>query len=165
MKAKKITSLGLFTAIALTIYVIESAIPPLVPIPGIKLGLANIISLYVMHQYGYMDALAVTLARIVLSGIYSGGMVFFLYSLVGGLFCYAVMVLVSKMLHGRFIPITSIMGAIAHNTGQICVAFLVLKTAGIFVYIPFLMISGGITGLFTGLSCMFAYRRLKNIVR
>lgn len=162
MDVKKITTLGLFTAIALTIYVIESALPPLVPIPGIKLGLANIITLYVMHRYSYRDALAVTFARIILSSIYAGGAVYFLYSLGGGLICYIIMVLVSFSLHKRFMPITSVMGAIGHNIGQMCVALLVLKTRSILVYMPFLIISATITGAFTGLACMFTYKRLSS---
>lgn len=161
MNTKKISILGLFTAVALTIYVLENAIPTLVPIPGIKLGLSNIVTLYVLYTFGIRDAFVVLTARITLSSIYAGGGIYFLYSLGGGLLSYAVMVMVYLFLQKHYMPVTSIFGSIAHNIGQILVAFFILRMDGIFVYIPFLMISGIITGLFTGVSCNYVYVKLR----
>lgn len=156
MNNKKITILSLYTTIALTIFIIESLLPPLAPIPGIKLGLANIVTLFVLSRYTAKEALLVLLVRIILSALLAGQAVSFLYSLSGGLLSLAVMVLVNKLLGGQWIYLTSITGAAAHNIGQILAAYFVLRLNGIFAYVPYLMISGILTGLFTGLICHFA---------
>lgn len=158
MNNKKITILSLYTTIALTIFIIESLLPPLAPIPGIKLGLANIVTLFVLSRYTAKEALLVLLVRIILSALLAGQAVSFLYSLSGGLLSLAVMVLVNKLLGGQWIYLTSITGAAAHNIGQILAAYFVLRLNGIFAYVPYLMISGILTGLFTGLICHFALR-------
>lgn len=160
MNIKKMTVLSLYTTIALIIFMIESMIPPLVPIPGIKLGLANIVTLFVLSRYTSKDALLVLLVRIILATFFTGQAVSFLYSLSGGLFCLGIMTLINKILGGRYIYLTSMTGATAHNIGQILAAFFVLRLSGIFVYVLYLIISGIITGLFTGLICHFTLRYL-----
>lgn len=155
INTKKLVTLALLTTIALTIFVIESAIPALVPIPGIKLGLANIVTLFVIKRYGARSASLVLVSRIILATIFTGQAVSFLYSICGGFFCLVTMTLVLKFLHNRGVVITSIFGAIAHNLGQIFVAYVILKMTGILLYIPFLMISAVITGTFTGLVVFF----------
>lgn len=160
MSVKKITTLALLTTIALTIFMIEAAIPTLVPIPGVKLGLANIVTLFVINQFGITDGALVLFARIVLASIFGGQMVSFMYSLCGGFLCLIVMVLINRLLMGKFVFITSIFGAIAHNLGQIFVAYVILSMSGIFAYLPYLMISGIVTGLFTGLVCHFLIKAL-----
>ena len=156
MRTKKITILGLLTTIALTIFIIESALPPLAPIPGIKLGLANIVTLFILLRFEISDAVLVLLIRIILASVFAGQMVSFLYSICGGVLCLIVMALINKLLNRKYIFLTSILGAIAHNAGQIIAAYFVLKMSGIFVYVPFLMISGVVTGLFTGIICYYA---------
>ncbi len=153
---RKLTSLALLTTIALTIFVIESAIPLQIPIPGIKLGLANIVTLFVIKRMGVKEAAAVLLVRIVLATVIAGQAVSFLYSICGGFLCLLVMALVNWFLQGHGIFITSIFGAVAHNVGQILAALLVLGMTGILAYVPFLIISGIVTGLFTGLATYFA---------
>lgn len=155
---KKLTMLALLTTIALTIFIIEAAIPPVVPIPGVKLGLANIVTLFVIKRFGAKDAAIVLIMRIILATIFAGQAVSFLYSLCGGLVCLLVMVVINRLLSGGYIFITSIFGAIGHNIGQLLAAFLVLRLTGVLVYAPFLMVSGVITGLFTGLVCFYADR-------
>lgn len=154
----KLTSLALLSTIALTIFVLESAIPTPVPVPGIKLGLANIVTLFVIKRMGTKEAALVLFVRIVLSTVIAGQAVSFLYSICGGGLCLIVMGLVNWFLQGHGIFITSIFGAIAHNIGQILAAFLVLRMTGILAYVPFLLISGIITGLFTGVAAYFADR-------
>lgn len=161
MNAKRITLLGLFTTIALTIFMVEAALPTLVPIPGVKLGLANVVTLFLLTKYNTKDAATVLVARVVLASIFSGQMISFVYSACGGFLCLIVMALISRFLGKRYVYITSIFGAIAHNTGQILAAFFILRMGGIFAYIPFLMISGIITGLFTGLVCYFTLKALQ----
>lgn len=160
MKVQKIAILGMFTTIALTIFMIESMIPTLVPIPGIKLGLANIVTLFLLLRYDGLDAAKVLIARVILASIFGGQMVSFLYSICGGAFCLIAMILTNRFLKGNYIYLTSVVGAIFHNIGQILVACLVLQMSGILVYVPFLLISGVITGLFTGMACYFLNKAL-----
>ena len=150
---KRLTTLALLTTIALTIFVVESAIPTLVPIPGVKLGLANIVTLFVLKRYKFSDAAIVLAMRIILATIYTGQAVSFIYSVSGGFLCLIVMAAVNKLLRGQYIFLTGILGAVSHNA-----AFFILRLSGIFAYMPFLVISGVITGLFTGLVCFFADR-------
>lgn len=161
---KRLTLLAMFTTIALTIFVIESAIPTLVPIPGVKLGLANIVTLFIIKRMRVCDAAVVLLLRIVLASVFVGQAVSFIYSLCGGLLCLLIMALVNWILEGHAIFITSVLGAVAHNAGQILAAFFILGMSGIFAYMPFLVISGVITGLFTGFVCFYMDKYIpKNI--
>lgn len=160
MKVKKLTTLALFTTLALAIFAVESVIPPLVPIPGIKLGLANIITLVVIHNFSARDALWVLLARILLSTIFFGQAVSLLYSLAGGFCCFAAMTLAGRMLQGHFLCLTSMVGALFHNLGQLAVAYLITAVPGVLVYLPFLVVSGLLTGLFTGLCAHFIQKYL-----
>lgn len=163
MSTRKITLLAVYTTIALTIFMIESAIPPLVPIPGVKLGLANIVTLFVIKRHGIRDAALVLFMRVVIASIFAGQIVSFTYSIAGGVLCLLVMGLINYILRGEFLFVTSVFGAIAHNIGQILAAFFVLKMSGIFAYIPFLIISGIITGLFTGLAVFFAEKKIPKL--
>lgn len=164
MHTRKITSLALFAALALAIYSVESLLPPVVPLPGVKLGLANIITLLVLHLYGVGDAALVLLARILLSALLFGQAISLLYSLCGGLFCFAAMSLATHLLHRRFPELTSILGGIFHNVGQITAALLITAVPGVLVYLPYLLISGIVTGLFTGLCARFALRCLQRLL-
>lgn len=155
MNIKKLTTLALYTTLAIIIYSVETILPPLVPIPGVKLGLANIITLAVIHEHSGKDAFMVLMARIILSSFLFGQMVSLLYSLAGGVLCLFVMFLTNHLLSGRYICLTSIVGAIAHNIGQIAIAYFITSTMGVLAYLPFLMLSGIITGLFTGLCTHF----------
>lgn len=158
MRTRRITMLGLLTTIALTIFMIESALPALAPIPGIKLGLANIVTLFILIRFQVRDAILVLFIRIILASVFAGQMVSFLYSICGGVLCLAVMALVNRVLDKKFIFLTSVFGAIAHNIGQILASYFVLGMSGVFVYVPFLIISGVVTGLFTGVICYYADR-------
>lgn len=160
MQTRKLTALALYTTLAMIIFSIESAIPPLVPIPGIKLGLANIITLVVLRKYSAKDTLFVLLARILLSTFLFGQAMSLLYSLVGGFCCFAAMVLINRLLQNHFIWLTSVVGALCHNLGQLLVAFLLTAVVGVLTYLPFLLLSGILTGLFTGLCAHFALKYL-----
>lgn len=157
---QKLTSLALFTALAMIIFAVESAIPPIVAIPGIKLGLSNIITLIILRLYTKKDAFLVLLARILLSTLLFGQAMSLMYSLAGGICCFLSMCLINRLLQGHFLYLTSITGAIFHNLGQIAVAWLVTAVSGVLAYLPFLLLSGVITGLFTGLCAQFTLRYL-----
>lgn len=162
---QKMVLLALFSTIALTIFVLESALPPLAPIPGIKLGLANIITLILLICFSAKDAFLVLIVRILLGSICAGQMMSFFYSLCGGLLCFFVMILVNRILNHRFIFITSVFGALAHNIGQIFVAVILTHSLSILLYLPILLISAVLTGLFTGLCAWFAIPKLSKILK
>lgn len=160
MHTKKLATLSVYTVIALTIFIVESFLPPLVPIPGIKLGLSNIITLLLLLNYKPGETFLVLFVRILLSTIFTGQAISLIYSLFGGILCFFVMWLINKLLASHFIFITSIFGALFHNVGQILAAFLLTGSMGVFAYLPFLMISGIITGLFTGLCAHYVQKYL-----
>ncbi|MDL2302635.1 Gx transporter family protein [Lachnospiraceae bacterium OttesenSCG-928-D06] len=165
MNTQRITRLALFTTIALAIYAAESLLPPLFMIPGMKLGLSNIITLVMLKNYSATDTLLVIFMRILLATFFFGQFVSFLYSLTGGILCFFVMLFIHKLLHGHLLFLTSISGGIAHNLGQILIAFLLTKVSVVFSYLPFLIISGVLTGLFTGLCAHFAQKYLLPVIR
>ena len=157
---KRLTRMSLLTALALMIFTIEAQIPALVPIPGVKLGLANIITVYAMFALGPRDTFWILLCRIFLGSIFSGQMMTLFYSLSGGLLCYLVMLPMRKLVTEKQIWVCSILGALAHNIGQILAAIVIARTPGLIVYLPVLLISGSIAGLFTGLCAQFVLHRL-----
>ena len=166
---RKLTTLSLLAAIALALYAVESALPPIVPIPGIKLGLSNIITLVVLWKYSAKDAFFVLLVRILLATLFFGQAISLLYSLSGGLLCLLAMVFVQRLfamllvkllLHGNYLFLASMTGAVFHNLGQIGVAFLLTSVPAVLVYLPFLLLSGLVTGLFIGLCARFTLRFL-----
>ncbi len=161
MRTRKLTSLALFATLALAIYSAESLLPPIVPIPGVKLGLANIITLLVLHLYDVKSAATVLLARVLLSALLFGQAMSLLYSLCGGLLCFIAMALCCRLLHRHYPELTSIVGGIFHNIGQLLAALLLTAVPGVLVYLPYLLLGGAVTGLFTGLCARFALRRLR----
>ena len=162
MNLKQMTTNALLTAIALTIFMIEAQIPAPIPIPGIKLGLANIITVFALFAYTPKDALLILSVRIFLGSIFSGQISSMLYSAAGGLLCFAALLLIKKVLAENQIWVASIIGAVFHNIGQILVAMIVTGTPGIAVYLPILMVSGICAGLFTGLCTQTLYQKLKD---
>ncbi len=160
MNIKKLTLLALFTTASLAVYVIESAIPPLVPIPGIKLGLANIVTLVLLRRFSARDALLVLFCRIFLSALLFGQALSLLYSLAGGMASLAVMAGVMALLQKKLLFLTGASGGLAHNLGQLFTAWIITATPGVLAYLPFLVLSGIITGIFTGFCAHFLDRYL-----
>lgn len=157
---QRLTQLALLTALALIIFIIEAQIPPLTAIPGVKMGLANIITLVTLYRFGRRDALMVLLVRVFLGSVFAGQMMTLLYSLAGGLLCYAVTALLYTYIPQRRIWLLSMIGAVCHNIGQILVAIFVTATPEIVWYLPFLFLSGLISGCFTGLAAGYVLKRL-----
>ena len=158
---KRITRMALLTAAALILFTVEAQIPAPVPVPGIKLGLANIITVYAMFALGPRDTLCILLARVFLGSVFSGAMVTLLYSLGGGLLCYLVMLPLRKILTEKQIWVCGVIGAVVHNIGQTLVAVAIFRSLAVAVYLPLLMLSGIVTGLFTGLTAQFLLHRLQ----
>lgn len=149
MNTKKITELAMLTATALIVFVIELQIPNPIPIPGVKLGLANIITVYAVYQYRAREVLLVVLCRTILGSIFGGNMIALLYSLAGGLLCLVGMLFFKRIFSPNCIWLCSVFGAVFHNIGQISVACLIAGL-GMLVYLPFLLLSGCLAGAFTG---------------
>ena len=161
-KTKKLVFMALLTAIALTVFVIENQIPAPVPIPGVKLGLSNIITLVAMVLLGRKEAGAILLVRILMGAMFAGSPSTLLFSAAGGTLAYLVMCVTVGLFHEKQLWIVSALAAIAHNAGQLLTCALVVKTPGVMVYAPILAASGVITGVFTGLAAMFLIRALRN---
>ena len=163
--AKRLTTDALLLTAALIIFIIEAQIPPVVPVPGVKLGLANIITVYAIWRVGPKDTLLILLGRIALGSIFAGQMMSFLYSLGGGLLCFAAMLLVRKILKEDQIWVASVIGAVFHNIGQTLVAIAVFETVNVAYYFPVLLLSGLVTGLFTGVAAQALIRRMNGKIK
>lgn len=163
MKTQKLVRLALLSAVALTIFVLEAQIPAPVPVSGVKLGLANIVTVVTLLLMGPWEALAVLLIRVVLGSLATGQVSAMLYSLAGGLLSWLVMLPIRKHVTDRQIWVISIFAAFAHNVGQMLVAVAVTGTPAILVYLPVLLLSGILTGAFTGLCAQFLVARLRRI--
>ena len=163
MKTKRLTRAALLTAIALTIFMVEAQLPDLIPVPGVKLGLANIVTVYAMFLLGPADTLAILLCRVFLGSLFSGQLMTLFYSLGGGLLCYLVMLFLRKLLSRKQIWVCSVLGAIAHNIGQICVAIAITRTLSLLCYLPVLMVSGILAGIFTGFCAQFLVSKMERL--
>lgn len=149
MNAKKLTELALLTTIALTIFIVELRIPNPIPIPGAKLGLANIITVYAVYRYSPRDTAMILLTRILLGAIFGGNMMALLYSLSGGVLCFAGMLLLHRAIPKNWIWLCSVLGAVFHNIGQIAVAVFIAGWSMV-SFLPFLLVTGCAAGAFTG---------------
>ena len=162
MKPKKLVTLALLTGISLILFVLEAQIPAPVPVPGVKLGLGNIIVLCVLFGYGRREALAVLLTKVLLSALLTGSLGALAYSLTGGLLSLGVMCLLRGLLRENQLWVGSVIGAMAHNLGQILAAMVISQTPGLIAYLPILLLSGMLTGLFTGLAAQAVIGRVKS---
>ncbi len=158
--AKRLTAAALLTALALILFTVEAQIPVPAPIPGLKLGLANIITVYAMFRLGPKDTLGILVVRILLGSIFAGTAMTLLFSLCGGLCCYLLMLPLRKLLTPRQLWVCGALGAMAHNLGQSLAAAAVYKTFTVLIYLPVLLLSGILTGLFTGLCAQLLLSRL-----
>ncbi|MDD6483091.1 MAG: Gx transporter family protein [Clostridiales bacterium] len=161
MRTKRLTLSALLLAAALTIFVIEAQLPPLVPIPGVKLGLANVITLEAIYILGRKEAFLILALRILLGSIFTGNLFALCYSAAGGLMCFLAMSLASYWLDEKNMWLVSILGAAAHNMGQIAAAFVLTGVRQVIYYLPVLLISGVVTGLFTGMAAKYVFFALK----
>ena len=163
MKTRKLTSMALLTAIALTIFMIEAQIPPVVPLPGVKLGLSNIITVFAVFAMGPGEAAAILFCRIFLGAVFAGNFSSILYSAAGGTLAILVTILLRNVLTKKQLWVAGSVGAVAHSIGQVCMAVIVTGTPGIAVYLPVLAAISIVTGLFTGLCAQFLVNRGKDL--
>lgn len=159
MKTKKLSVMAMLTAIALTIFMVEAQIPALVPIPGVKLGLANIVTVFAVFALGSKEAAAILFVRIFMGAVFAGNFSTIFYSGAGGLCAILVTILLRRILTHKQLWVAGALGAIAHSVGQMAMAVLITGTPGIMVYLPMMIVCSIITGLFTGLCAQLLLNR------
>lgn len=162
MRKSRVALFGVFVALALIFSYVESLIPFHIGIPGVKLGLANLIIVIALYKMSLKEAYLLSVTRIVLAGFIFGNLFSILYSLAGGLLSLSAMALLKKM-DGFSIIGVSIAGGVMHNVGQLIIAMLVVETFSVIYYVPVLLIAGLITGLVIGIAANEMLKRLVNI--
>lgn len=162
MKTRRIVLLGLLTAIALTIFMLEAQLPAPIPVPGVKLGLANIVTVFTVFLLGPREGVLVLAARIFLGAVFAGNFSTILYSAAGGALAIAVTIGLKRVLKGNQLWVAGCAGAVAHSIGQMAVAVWVSGTLGLLAYLPILIAVSIVTGLFTGLCAQFLLNRGKD---
>lgn len=162
MYARKITTAALLTAVALTIFVVEAQIPPPLPLPGVKLGLSNAVTLFALFFTGPGVAALVLAARILLGGLLTGQAFAMLYSAAGGLLSFAATACIYRRFPLRQVFVVSMISAVLHNLGQLAAAA-ATSSGAVFVYLPVLVAAGLVTGLFTGLCAQFVLLRAQKL--
>lgn len=163
MKTRKLTTMALLSAIALTIFMVEAQIPGVVPIPGVKLGLANIVTVYTVYALGGKEGAAVLAVRIFLGAVFSGNFGTIFYSAAGGALAILVTIGLKLVLRENQLWIAGCLGAIAHSIGQMIVAVWATGTPSLLIYLPVLILCSVIAGLFTGLCAQLLVKRGKNL--
>ncbi len=164
-ETRRLVLMALLTAAALTVFVIEAQLPAPVPVPGVKLGLANIITLVTMKLLGKRAAGAVLSVRVLMGAMFAGSPSTLLFSAAGGALAYLVMCLTVGRFADTQLWIVSALAGIAHNAGQLAACAAVMKTPGVLAYAPVLAASGVLTGIFTGLAAQYVLRALKKAER
>ena len=158
----KVAYFGVFTALALIFSYVESLIPFQFGIPGVKLGLANLIIVIALYKMRLFEVFLLSIVRILLSGFIFGNYFSILYSLAGGLLSLAVMALLKKL--GGFSVIgISVAGGVFHNVGPLLTAMVVVETFSVIYYVPVLLVAGVITGFLIGIAAGEMLKRLVNI--
>ena len=160
--AGRVARLALLTAIALTIFLVEAQLPA-APIPGVKLGLANIVTVYAVFALGPRNALMVLCARVFLGAVFSGQMMTLLYSGVGGLLSWLALCLLCRLLDRKQMWLASPVAGMCHNVGQLLAAAGVMRTWAVLAYLPYLVIAGVVAGLFTGVAAQVLDGRLEKL--
>lgn len=152
--------MGLCTALALVLAYVEVLIPPLFPaVPGIKIGLPNIIIVFLLYRRGVMPAAVVSLLRILLVSVLFGNGMALLYSLAGGILSLLVMTLLRRLQCMSAVGV-SVAGGVTHNVGQILMAMLLLDTAQLGYYLVVLTVTGTIAGILIGLCGAVLIRKI-----
>ena len=159
MKVRKLTFLALLTAIALTIFMVEAQIPAVVPLPGVKLGLSNIVTVFAVFALGPGEAAAILFCRIFLGAVFAGNFSTIFYSAAGGACAILVTIGLRKILTKKQLWVAGSIGAVAHSIGQVAMAMALTGTPGLILYLPPLICISIVTGLFTGLCAQYLVNR------
>ncbi len=161
---KKTAILGMYLAFSMILSYIETLIPLPIPIPGVKLGLTNLAIILLLYLYGFKEAFIINLMRIILTGFLFTNLSMILYSLAGGILSLLCMVYAKRSQHFS-LQCVSLIGGITHNIGQMCVAYITVRTYGILYYVPFLLLAGSVTGWVIGMLETMIEPRLRRFMR
>ena len=162
MKSRDVSRYALLIALAMVLSWLESLVPVSAAIPGMKLGLTNLVVMFALYRMRSIDAAVISFVRVLLVSFTFGNAYAFAYSIAGAALSFLIMLALKKS--GRFSTIgVSIAGGVGHNLGQIIVAAIVLETEKIFFYLPVLMMSGMAAGVCIGLLGGIITERLKKI--
>ena len=160
MKTKKVAMLGLTIALAMIMSYIEALVPLSFAVPGIKMGLANIVIIFVLYRFSLKEAAAVSLVRIFLTALLFGNAMTLIYSIAGASLSLAVQWLVKKW--DRFSVLgVSIVGGVFHNLGQVLTAAVLMQTREIIYYMAVLLFSGILSGIIVGLLAFLLIKAAK----
>ena len=164
LSTKQMVTLSAIIAVAMILSYIESMIPAFVAVPGVKMGLSNIATVFALYALGWPYAICVSVVRVFLSALLFGNFVSLIYSLSGAALALALMILLKKL--DRFSSVgVSVAGGVGHNAGQIVAACIVMKNAAISIYIIPLIISGTISGIVIGLIAGNLVERVKKYIK
>ncbi len=159
-KTRKIAFLGLFTALAMLLSYVEAISPVLITaIPGIKMGLPNVVVIFVLYRFGAWEAALVSAVRVMVVSMLFGNPMTFIYSIAGAALSLAVMVVLKKMNFLSCVGV-SVAGGVFHNVGQILVAMALLGTSAVVYYLVALAISGIVSGILIGLCGALMIKKL-----
>ncbi len=161
---RKTAYLGLFAAVAIIFGYVESMFPVFVSVPGVKLGIANLVTMLMIYLYSWREAAAISMVRIFVIGFMFGNLFSIAYSLAGACISLGVMLLLKKA--GGFSLVgVSIAGGVAHNVGQILVAIGIVENFSLMYYLPVLLVSGTITGLLVGILANQVFIRIQPLLK
>ncbi len=162
MKTKRVAFLSMCIALSMILSYFESLVPPLMAVPGVKVGLPNLVMVFMLYKIGWKETAIVSILRVILVGILFGTPLSMIYSLVGATLSLIGMILLKKT--NLFAPVTvSVVGGILHNVGQIATACFVMDTAQIAYYLPVLLISGTAAGVVIGIVAALILKRLEKM--
>lgn len=160
--AKKVAVCGMFICLSIIMGYIESIIPIVMPFPGMKIGLANIVIVWVLYATDFKTSVLVSVLRVVLIGFLFGNLFSILFSLAGAFVSLIIMALLKKIKRFSMVGV-SMAGGVGHNLGQIVVAALVLENVNVMYYFPVLMISGIVSGIVVGITGGILFRKIKSL--
>ena len=161
-RLRRMTTLSLLFALAMIFSFVESRLPTFIPIPGVKLGLCNVVIIFTLLRLGAPSAIAVSLLRVLLSSILFGNAAAFFYSLAGAILSLAVMILIRRFRIFSAVGISAI-GGVMHNIGQLLMAWILLGTVGVIYYLPVLLIAGTVAGVLIGLLAAYLAKRAERL--
>ena len=163
-KTRRIATLSVLIALGMILSYVEALVPAFVAIPGVKLGLANTVTVFALYMLGVPDAAITSLIRVLLSSLLFGNTVSLLYSIVGAALSLGVMILAMRDI--MISPIgVSALGGVFHNLGQTLTAAIVLSSLGVFFYFPVLIISGTLAGIVIGTVAGIIAKRLGDVLK
>lgn len=161
MNTKRISRLSILTAIALIIFIVELNLTNLSQVPGLKLGLANIVTVYALYRYKASETAMIVTVRVLVGVFLSGKIDALPYSAAGAFVCLLGIIFMKRIIPKERLWLSSVVGAILHNFGQIAAAVILMKTFSVIAYLPILLVTGCIAGAFTGIASQELLKRIE----